>query len=223
MRRRSQPSPPAAHASAAHRPPTAARPHPPGAPPRSSRSTRPSPPTRQANAPAGNAPRPPSGAHPPPAYVPPADAPAPRPPPPQATIRATQAVWPELRQRPQRLGLIRIGLQHPETVMIGPRQLAQHERIEPIRLPARGPEPITRRRDLVGMQRQHPQPRVQQPLDQKPIGPLNRDQPHPVTHQGAAQAPHPASSCANVAARTSSPVSSAISTSCFSDAQSTPA
>jgi hypothetical protein len=94
-------------------------------------------------------------------------------------------------QRPQRLGLIAIGLQHPEAVMIGPRQLAQHERVEPIGLPARRAEPIPRRGDLVGMQRQNPQPRVQQPLDQQPIRPLNRDQPHLVTHQRAAQAAHP--------------------------------
>ena len=94
-------------------------------------------------------------------------------------------------QRSERLGLIRIGLEHPEAVVIGPRQLAQHERVEPIGLPARGPEPITRRRDLVGMQRKDPQPRVQQPLDQRPVGPLDRDQRHLVTHEGAAQAPHP--------------------------------
>ena len=94
-------------------------------------------------------------------------------------------------QRSERLGLIRIGLEHPEAVPVGPRQLAEHERVESIGLPARSTEPITRRRDLVGMQRQDPQPRVQQPLDQQPVGPLNRNQPHPVTHKGATQAPHP--------------------------------
>ena len=107
--------------------------------------------------------------------------------------------------------------------MIGARQLAQHERVEPIGLPARDPEPITRGRDLVGMQRQHPQPRVQQPLDQQPVRPLDRDQRHLQPHQRAAQRRSPFSSCANVAASSSSPSSSATSTSCFSDAQSTPA
>jgi hypothetical protein len=93
-------------------------------------------------------------------------------------------------QRPQRLGLIAIGLQHPEPVVIGARQLAQHERVKPIGLPARDPEPIAGGRDLVGMQRQDPQPRVQQPLDQQPVRPLDRDQLHFQAHQRSAQGPH---------------------------------
>jgi hypothetical protein len=44
---------------------------------------------------------------------------------------------------------------------------------------------------VVGMQRQDPQPRVQQPLDQQPIRPVDRDQAHLVTHQCAAQTAHP--------------------------------
>ena len=35
-------------------------------------------------------------------------------------------------QRPDRLRLIRVGLKHTEAVMVGARQLAQHERVEPI-------------------------------------------------------------------------------------------
>jgi hypothetical protein len=60
--------------------------------------------------------------------------------------------------------------------MIGPRELAKHERVKPIRFPARDPEAVTRRRDLVRMQRKYPQPRVQEPLDQQPLRPLDRDQ-----------------------------------------------
>ncbi len=74
--------------------------------------------------------------------------------------------------------------------MIGARQLAQHERVKAIGLPARDPEPIASARDLVGMQRQNPQPRVQQPLDEQPVGPLDRDQFDLQTHQLAAQRPH---------------------------------
>ena len=55
---------------------------------------------------------------------------------------------------------IAVRLKHPEAMMIGTRQLAQHERVKAIRLPARGAKPRTRRGDLVGVQRQHPQPRV---------------------------------------------------------------
>jgi hypothetical protein len=93
------------------------------------------------------------------------------------------------RQRSQCLGLIAIRLEYPEAMVIGARQLAQHERVEAIGLPARDPEPIASGRDLVGMQRQDPQPRVQQPLDQQPVGPLDRDQFDLQTHQLAAQGP----------------------------------
>jgi hypothetical protein len=74
--------------------------------------------------------------------------------------------------------------------VIGPRQLAQHESVESIGLPARDAKPITSRCNLVGMQRQDPQSGLQQPLDQQPIGPLDRDQRHLVAHEGAAQPPH---------------------------------
>ena len=75
--------------------------------------------------------------------------------------------------------------------MIGPRQLAQHERVEPIGLAARHAEAIPRGRDLIGMQCQHPQSRVQQPLDQQPVRPLDRHQPHLQPHQLPAQRSQP--------------------------------
>jgi hypothetical protein len=62
--------------------------------------------------------------------------------------------------------------------MIGPRELAQHERVEPIGLPARDPGPVTSGRDLVRVQREHLQPRIQEPLHQQPVRPLDRDQHH---------------------------------------------
>ena len=46
--------------------------------------------------------------------------------------------------------------------MIGARQLAEHERVKPIRLAARSAEPRAGGRDLVGVKRQHPQPSIQQ-------------------------------------------------------------
>ena len=108
----------------------------------------------------------------------------------QRRPRADQ-VLPPASQRPQRLGLIAVGLQYPEAVIVGTRQLAQHERVKPIGLPARDPKPIAGRSDLVGMQRQHPQPRVQQPLDQQPVRPLGRDQLNLQPHQRPAQRPDP--------------------------------
>jgi len=95
------------------------------------------------------------------------------------------------RQRPQRLGLIAVGLKHPEAVMVGARQLAQHERVEAIGLAARDAKPRPCGRDLVGMQCQQPQPSVKHPLDQQPVGPLDRDQPNLKAHQRATQRPQP--------------------------------
>src|SRR5580704_8011551 len=40
----------------------------------------------------------------------------------------TDQIFPPAGQRPDRLRGIRIGLQHPEAMMIGPRELAQNER-----------------------------------------------------------------------------------------------
>jgi hypothetical protein len=71
------------------------------------------------------------------------------------------------------------------------RDHAQHERVEPVGLAARDPEAGAGRGDLVGVQRQDPQPRVQQPLDQKSVRPLDRDQPHLQPQQRATQRPQP--------------------------------
>ena len=77
-------------------------------------------------------------------------------------------------ERPQRFGLVGVGLKDAEAVMIGARQLTQDERVKPVGLAARGAEPRAGGRDLVGVDRQHPQPGIQQPLDQHPIRPLDR-------------------------------------------------
>ena len=100
-------------------------------------------------------------------------------------------IFPCAGQRPKRLSLVRVGLEHPEAVVVGARQLAQNERVKPVGLAAGDTKPIARGRDLVGMQGQHPQPRVQQPLDQQAIRPLDRDQLNPQPHQLPAQRPQP--------------------------------
>ena len=94
-------------------------------------------------------------------------------------------------QRAQRLGLVAVGLKHPEAMAVGARQLAQHERVEPVGLAARDAEPRASRGDLVGVNRQHPQPRVQQPLDQQPVRALDRHQLDLQAHQLPAQRPQP--------------------------------
>ncbi len=83
-------------------------------------------------------------------------------------------ILPRPSQRPDRLGRVRVGLKHPEAVMVGARELAQHERVKPIGLPARDPKPVTSGRDLVRVQRQHLQPGIEQPLDQQPVRSLDR-------------------------------------------------
>ena len=48
----------------------------------------------------------------------------------------TDQVLARAGQRPKRLGLIQVGLEQPEAMSVGPRQLAQHEPVKPIGLPA---------------------------------------------------------------------------------------
>jgi len=91
----------------------------------------------------------------------------------------TLEIYARASQRSERLGLIAVGDQDPEAVTVGASQLAQHERVEPIRLAARRAEPHTRGRDLVRVQRQPCQPGVQQPLHQHPVRTLDRDPLHP--------------------------------------------
>src|SRR3954471_9735177 len=83
--------------------------------------------------------------------------------------------------------LIAVGHQHAEAVAVGARQLGEHEAVEAVALAARGTEPRSHRRDLVGMNRDHRQAGVEQPLDQQPIRPLDRDQHHPERDQPRAQ------------------------------------
>lgn len=58
---------------------------------------------------------------------------------------------------------------------VGPGEFGEHERVEAVVLAARGTEPGTHRSDLVGMDRDDAQAGVEQPLDQQPVGPLQRD------------------------------------------------
>ena len=74
---------------------------------------------------------------------------------------------------------------------VGTRELGQHEAVKPIALAARDTEPRTHRLDLIRMHRHHRQAGVQQPLDQKPVRPLERHQRHPQTQQPGAQRPDP--------------------------------
>ena len=98
---------------------------------------------------------------------------------------------PRAGHRPQRLGLVAVGHQHPEAMAVGARELGQHEAVKHIALAARHAVSRAHRLDLVGMHRHHRQPSVQQPLDQQTVGPLERHQRHPQTHKPRAQRPDP--------------------------------
>ena len=107
--------------------------------------------------------------------------------------------------------------------MVGARQLAQHEGVKPVGLASRSAEPGAGGRDLVGMDRQHPQARVEQTLDQHPIRPLDRDQLHLQAHQLATQRPQPRLIMRERRGQQLLARLVGTNTSCFSDAQSTPA
>ena len=73
------------------------------------------------------------------------------------------------------------------------------------------------------MQRKHPHTRLQQPVDQQPLRPLDRDDLDVEALKRSAQRAQPSSSCTKVAASNSSPAVPSTSTSCFSEDQSIPA
>jgi len=94
-------------------------------------------------------------------------------------------------QRTERLSGVAVRLEHPEAMMIGPGELAQHERVEPVGLPTAAAKARACRRGLVGVDRDHGQPRVQQPLNQHAVGSLDRDPLNLHPHECAAQRPEP--------------------------------
>jgi len=108
----------------------------------------------------------------------------------QPDPRVHQAI-PRSGHRPQRLGLVAVGLEHPEAVAVGARQLGQHEAVKTVALATRNAKPRAHRLDLVGMHRDHRQAGIEQPLDQKPVRSLERDQRHPQTQKPSAQRPDP--------------------------------
>jgi hypothetical protein len=76
-------------------------------------------------------------------------------------------------------------------MMIGSGELAEDERVEAIRLATGRAKAWPSRGDLVGMQREHPQPGIEQALDENAVGTLDRDALHVQAHQSAAQCPQP--------------------------------
>jgi hypothetical protein len=124
-------------------------------------------------------------------------------------------------ERPQRLGLVGVGLKDAEVVMIGTRQLAQHERVKPIRLAARGAERAAAA--WFGWSASTRNPASSSRSINTPSGRSTATSSTFARCSARHSPPSPGSSWASVAASSSSPASLQISTSCFSDAQSTPA
>ena len=71
------------------------------------------------------------------------------------------------------------------------RELGQHEAVKAVALAASDAVARPARLDLVRVHRDHGQPRIQQPVDQQPVGSLQRNQHDPQTHQARAQRPDP--------------------------------
>ncbi len=91
----------------------------------------------------------------------------------------------------QRQGLVARGCKHGEAVVIGSGQLAQHKRIEAIALAGSRAEAITRRLDLVGVDREHREACAQKPSDQEPVGALDRAALHAMVAQQPDQSADP--------------------------------
>jgi len=100
-------------------------------------------------------------------------------------------IFPSAGQRPERLGRVAIRNQYAVAVAVGASELGEHERVEAVALAARGAVPRAHRCDLVRMHRDHPQTRIEQPLDQQPIGALHRDELRPELQRSPAQRSDP--------------------------------
>jgi hypothetical protein len=78
-------------------------------------------------------------------------------------------------ERAQRARGVAVRLERAEAMAVGAREFGEHERVEAVALAARVGVARPRRLDLVGMDRHHDQSGLQQPVDQQPVGPLERD------------------------------------------------
>jgi hypothetical protein len=90
-------------------------------------------------------------------------------------------------QGAQRVGVVAVANRDAKAMMVAAGKLAEHERGKAIELPGAGTKARPGGRNLVGIDRHHPQPAIQQPLDQPAIPTLNRDKHDLHAHQRAAQ------------------------------------
>jgi hypothetical protein len=76
-------------------------------------------------------------------------------------------------------------------VTVGSSELAGTECVEAVGLTAGGAEPVARRFDLVGMNRERRQPSVMEPLNEQPVRPLGRQPATMGTDQSPAEVRDP--------------------------------
>ena len=103
-----------------------------------------------------------------------------------ATLSSTRSSRARVMARSARVSLV-VQDDQPEAVVVGTRQLGQHEGVEGVALAGRRPVAIAGRLHLVGMDRQQRQPGCQQPLGQDAVGALHRHPLHVVASQQADQ------------------------------------
>ena len=81
-------------------------------------------------------------------------------------------------QRPQRFCLVAVGFEQPQPVHVGAGELGEHVGVEAVRLATAGAEAITRGRELVGVDGDDRDTRVEQPVNDEPVRLLDRDPQH---------------------------------------------
>jgi hypothetical protein len=81
------------------------------------------------------------------------------------------------RERPQRPCLVGVGADRAQPMGVGSGQLGEHERVEAIRLAVGDRVALPGRLRLIGMDRDHDQTCIEQPVDHDPVRALDR---HPL-------------------------------------------
>ncbi|HYU62090.1 MAG TPA: hypothetical protein VEK39_15150 [Solirubrobacterales bacterium] len=94
-------------------------------------------------------------------------------------------------QRPERAGLVAVGFEDAVAVHVGAGELGEHVGVEAVRLAAAGAVAVAGGRQLVRVHGHDRDPRLEQPIDDQAVRPLDRDSRHLQLEQAADQRPQP--------------------------------
>lgn len=90
-------------------------------------------------------------------------------------------------QRPQRLRLVAVGLEHAQAVHVGAAELGEHVAVEPVRLAAGDAVAVAGGGELVWVHGDDCQTSFEQPVDDQSVGALERDPADAEGHQSPAE------------------------------------